>query len=404
MVMRWSEIPVNARRYIIYHTIVSPLLITWYMLPLYMFMTGYNVFHVGVFFTIVHLASIPLTYMIGKLFDRVAIRHGLVVIDAIEGASSILYGLAYGPIAPLMLFLGILLSKIAGMFYPLYQVTEKILYPKDKLEEIFAWHMRLPEISQLIGFLTLGYLFGYIFNTPEYYRFGFIIIGASSIFTILYLLKALPRLDVKKRIKFERFTFRVDREFKIILLIEALTILAWYLAPEIVLLNYIVNVLGLTLFEVMVVEAAISVGAILATYISERIESKYRFDIIALGYTLIAAWALIMFLKPPFMFVVLAYFMCRFGETLSFPFYRSWLFSKIPANKASSLFAIISSYKRTITLISPLMAGFLAQLNPTLPYLISLILFIMVVIILLVMSKANVIIALKKQTYLKYLD
>ncbi len=157
-------------------------------------------------------------------------------------------------------------------------------------------------------------------------------------------MKALPRLDAKERVRVEKFTFCIDREFKTILLIEALTILAWYLVPEIMLLNYVVNVLHLTLFEVMVVEAATSVGAILATYVSERIESKYRFKVIALGYAMMTIWALVMTLNPSFPLVILAYFICRFGETLSFPFYRAWLFSKIPADKASSLFAAISSY------------------------------------------------------------
>ncbi len=140
------------------------------MLPLYMFITGYSVLQVGVFFTLVHLASIPLTYLIGRLFDRVPLRHGLVLIDTLEGFSCIFYGLAYGPLAPLMLFTGMTISEIASIFYPLYQAVEKILYPKDRLEEVFAWHMRLPEMSQLVGFLLLGYIFGYVFNTPEHYR------------------------------------------------------------------------------------------------------------------------------------------------------------------------------------------------------------------------------------------
>ncbi|MET1159560.1 MAG: hypothetical protein ABWW65_01230 [Thermoprotei archaeon] len=129
---------------------------------------------VGIIFTLVHILSIPATYIVGKLFDRIAIRHGLVLIDALEGASSILYGSAYGPIAPLMLFLGLFIEDITRIFYPLYQAAERILYPEDRMEEVFAWHMRLPELSQLIGFLVLGYLFGYVFDTPHHYRLGFI--------------------------------------------------------------------------------------------------------------------------------------------------------------------------------------------------------------------------------------
>lgn len=374
--MRWSEIPDYARRYILYHTIISPLLITWYMLPMYMFMTGYSVLEVGVIFTLVHVLSIPATYAVGRLFDRIAIRHGLILIDALDGVASILYGLAYGPIAPLMLFLGLLIEDITTIFYPLYQAAERILYPEDRMGEVFAWHIRLPELSQLIGFLLLGYLFGYVFNTPYHYRLGFIAFGLTSVFTIMYLLKFMPRLDVEERISVEKFEFRIDREFRLILLMEALITLAWSIAPEIVLLNYIVNVLGLTLFEAMVVEAAISIGAIAATYISERIGQSRRFEAIAVGYVLVSSWALIMSMNPPFIFVVLAYLIARFGEVLAFPFYRSWIFSKIPKEKASSILSALSSYRRLIALVSPAIAGFLASIRPTLPYLASLLLFI----------------------------
>ncbi len=374
--MRWSEIPVYARRYILYHTIISPLLITWYMLPMYMFMTGYNVLEVGVVFTLVHVLSIPATYAVGRLFDRIAIRHGLILIDALDGVASILYGLAYGPIAPLMLFLGLLIEDITTIFYPLYQAAERILYPEDRMEEVFAWHIRLPEISQLVGFLLLGYLFGYVFNTPYHYRLGFIAFGLTSVFTIMYLLKFMPRLDAEERIGVEKFEFRIDKEFRLILVMEALITLAWSIAPEIVLLNYIVNVLGLTLFEAMVVEAAISIGAIVATYISERIGQSHRFEAIAVGYVLVSLWALIMSMNPPFIFVVLAYLIARFGEVLAFPFYRSWIFSKIPKEKASSMLSALSSYRRLIALVSPAIAGFLASIRPTLPYLASLLLFI----------------------------
>ena len=214
-----------------------------------------------------------------------------------------------------------------------------------------------------------------MFNTPYHYRLGSIAFGLTSVFTIMYLLKFLPKLGVEERISAESFVFRIDKEFRLILLVEALLTPAWSIAPEIVLLNYIVNVLELTLFEVMVVEAAISVGAILATYISEKASQRRRFEAIAIGYALVSLWALIMSMNPSFILVV-AYFIARFGEVLAFPFYRSWIFSKIPKNKASSILSALSSYRRLIALISPAIAGLLASLRLTLPYLVSLVLFV----------------------------
>ena len=88
--------------------------------------------------------------------------------------------------------------------------------------------------------------------------------------------------------------------------------------------------------------------------------------------------------NPSFPLVVLAYFIARFGDTLAFPFYRSWIFSLIPREKASSLLSALSSYRRLITLFSPAIAGFLASIKPTLPYNACLALFISSAIILLI--------------------
>jgi len=385
--MRWRDIPRHARAYILYHVIVSPLLITWYMVPLYMYMTGYNVLEIGVIFTAVEILSIPVTYVIGRIFERVPIKHGLILIDALEGTSCIFYGLAYGPIAPIMLLIGLVIDDVSSMFYPLYQAAERLLYPKDRMEEVFAWHVRLPELSQLFGFLVLGYIFGYVFTSPKDYRLAFFFFGASSLVTMAYLALSLPRMDAKERVEVEKFEFRVDREFRLILLMEALTTLAWSMAPEIVLLNYVINVLGKTLFEVMIIEGAISIGAIAATYMSERISRERRFLAIGIGYSLISLWALIMFLGPSLYIAVIAYAVSRFGDTLAFPFYRSWVFGRIPGDKASTVLSALASYRKIIAIVSPALAGLLASIMPTLPYLVSLLLFIASSVVMIVYDR-----------------
>jgi hypothetical protein len=116
--LRWGELPVAARRYILYHTIVSPLLITWYMLPAYMLVTGYSILDIGLLFTAVNVLSVPLTYLVGRVFDRVAIRHGLIVIDLLDGLENILYGLSYSLLGPLMVSLGLLVGRVSGHLLP----------------------------------------------------------------------------------------------------------------------------------------------------------------------------------------------------------------------------------------------------------------------------------------------
>lgn len=386
--MRWSEVPRDAKAYILYHTIIAPQLIVWYLLPLYMMYSGYSVLEVGAFFTVVNIISIPLTYLIGKFFNEYPLKTGLILIDAIDGIAYILYGFAKGAIAPLMLFLGYTLEKISTMFYPLYQAYEQIIYPKEKREGLFAWHLRLPEISQLIGFLILGYLFGYVWTSLDHYRKAFILFGFFSLFTIAYLWKFLPKVGKEERISSQEFNFKINDEFKLLLLIEALFSLAWALAPEIVLLNYVIFKLNKTLFEVMLVEGVISLATILATYVSERIPKERGFRTISVGMFLISFYALIMSLSLPFAFVLVAYFIGRFGDSLSFPFYRSWVFSLIPDEKVSEFHSALASYRKIINLFTPLVAGFLASIKPTLPYFVSLILFVLLSMLFLYAEKA----------------
>ncbi|MCD6503240.1 MAG: MFS transporter [Euryarchaeota archaeon] len=385
--MKWKDIPLEARRYILYHTIISPLLIAWYMLPAYMLITGYSILEVGIVFTLINIISVPLTYLIGKAFDRVPVRHGLILIDALEGVENVLYGLSHFFLGPLMISLGLLVGKITRIFYPLYQVAEKLLYPKERLEEVFAWHMRLPLLSEAIGFIVLGYIFGVMFPKPIHYAWGFIAIGLSSFFTVMYLMKYLPRLDVEERIA-DRFEFRFDREFRSILAIEALDILALYLAPEIVLINYMMIELGMSFFQVMLVVALSILASLPATHLSERILPKHRFKVIALYFVLRAGWALIMFLVPNFFAILVANIMAEFGNTLALPFYRSWIFSKVPSDRAGSILAGISSFERLIGLVAPFVAGALASLYPTLPYLTSLVLFLATIPILLSLERS----------------
>uniref|UniRef100_A0A7C2VGB5 MFS transporter n=1 Tax=Ignisphaera aggregans TaxID=334771 RepID=A0A7C2VGB5_9CREN len=96
-----------------------------------------------------------------------------------------------------------------------------------------------------------------------------------------------------------------------------------------------------------------------------------------------------MFLVPNFYAILAANIMAEFGNTLSLPFYRSWLFSKVPSDKASSILAGISSFERLVGLVAPFIAGLLASLHPTLPYLTSLALFLAAIPILLSLERKN---------------
>ncbi|ASJ05027.1 MFS transporter [Thermococcus barossii] len=373
--MRWSEIPKDAKAYMLYHTLIAPGLIVWILFPLYLMETGYSVLEVGAFFTAVNIISIPLTYLFGRLFNRWDIKKGLIAIDILDGIAYVLYGLARGAVAPLVLFAGRTIEKLSTVLYPLYRAYEQIIYPADKYEEIFAWHLRLPEVARLITFPILGYVFGYLYPSAESYRWAFIFFGLFSAVTVAYIWLFLPSVGKKERITPEDFTFKVG-EFKVLLAFEALLTLAWALAPEIVLINYVVFVLHKTVFEVTLIACASSLASIIGTYASERVPKGRGFQVIGAGMFINAVYALVMALSPPFWLALIVYAVGDFGNTLWFPFYRSWQFSLIPKERASEFHAAISSYNRLIGLVTPFIAGALASIHATLPYAASLAMFL----------------------------
>lgn len=384
--MRWSEIPREAKAYMIYHTLIAPGLITWTLFPLYLMMTGYSVLEVGAFFTIVNIASIPLTYLFGRLFNRWDIKKGLIAIDILDGIAYVMYGLAKGAIAPLMLFGGKVIDKLSTLLYPLYQAYEQIIYPEDKYEEIFAWHLRLPEIATLVSFPIMGYLLGYVYNKPEHYRLTFLFFGLFSVVTVTYLWLFLPSVGKEERISPEGFTFKAG-EFKRLIAFETLLTLAWGLAPGFILINYVVFVLHKTVFEITLIAVASSILRIAGTYASERVPKNKGFHVIALGMFLNALYALVMALAPPFWLALAVYAIGDFGNALWFPFYRSWLFKLIPKEKTTEFHAALSSYNRALGLVTPIAAGALASIHPTLPYGASLAFFLLAGAMLLMVGE-----------------
>ena len=103
----------------------------------------------------------------------------------------------------------------------------------------------------------------------------------------------------------------------------------------------------------------------------------------AFSMLLVTCWAALMMISPPLPIVLLAYFIGEFGDTLIFPFYRTWIFSKIPKDRASEILAAISSYRKMFGLIVPLIAGALASLTPILPYAASLLLYAISILLFL---------------------
>ncbi|KUK18689.1 MAG: Uncharacterized protein XD54_0074 [Thermococcus sibiricus] len=76
LLMKWSEIPREAKAYMLYHTLIAPGLIVWILFPLYLMMTGYSVLQVGAFFKAINIASIPLYISFRQIFQPLGHQEG----------------------------------------------------------------------------------------------------------------------------------------------------------------------------------------------------------------------------------------------------------------------------------------------------------------------------------------
>ncbi len=366
--MKWREIPLPARRYMIYHMIISPGIFVWYALPAYMLLTGFSPLEIGFLFSIINAAAIPTTYLIGKYFNSVPIKKGLIAIDFLDGVSMILYSLSKGLFAPLFLFLGRLVEKISMMMYHLYPAYEQIIYPEEKREEVLSWHLRTAEISTAATYPILGYLLGYVFPDERSYRVFFLLCGLMSAFTIWYLVKMLPDAGKEERMKITKFSFKFDRHFASFLIVDCLFFMAEGFIPGFIMINYIIKVLNKTIFEVAVLEALMSLCTITATFASEKLSGMKKGQALFVSFLLLSLSSALMLSKPPFWGVLLVYALYNFADSFLFPFYRQWFYSMVPPEKTTELHAACDSLRNLYGIFSAALAGTLASISPVFGY------------------------------------
>ncbi len=389
--MRFSELPAEARRYIWYHTLVSPALIIWYALPFYLLKTGYSVLEVGVIFTIAQLLGIPVTLWLGRVFTRVDMRKGLVTIDLLESLSSLIYYFAYGPLAPLMVVLGELVERASGTLYFLYPAYERVIYPEDRMKEALAWHLRLPELAVIVSYPIIGYVLGYICDQPECFRMLFLFFAVYELALVPYIYFYFKPVVLEEEEDDEEEEHASIRDYwgryKYYIVADILFITAWALAPGLALVYYVIEWLKGNMFHVALIEAAISTATLTGTWITDRIREEKAFRALQAGTLVTVGGLALMISTQMFIVALLAAYILRIGDTLVFVFKRTWLYSIMSKSEASKVSAALSSIRKVISISSPFMAGALAFLDPRAPYIICLLLLLATIPVYMVASK-----------------
>jgi len=391
--VRFKELPVEARRYILYHTLVSPILITWYMLPFYLLMIGYGVLEVGVIFTIAQIIGIPATLILGKVFTHVDLRKGLMAIDLMGAISLACYYLAYGPLAPLMVIIGELVDNIAGTLYFLYPAYERIIYPEDRMKEALVWHLRLPELSIIITYPIIGYVLGYLCADVRCFRNAFLLFAIYELALIPYIFFYFKPVVLRSKEDKTRGINLKDvwNRYSLYIVADALFILAWSLTPGLALAYFVLKRLKGNMFHVALIEAVISTATLTSTYITDLIKSNRTFHALQIGTFVTIVGLSLMVATKNFALILIATYITRIGDALVFVFKRTWLYSIMTEEEASVMSAALSSIRRVISIVSPFVVGLLSYVDPRMPYVACLILLAMTMPIYYVaLRRANV--------------
>lgn len=370
--MRWRELPGDARRYILYHTLIAPTLIAWYMLPYYVLRAGYSVVEAGALFTAIHLLGIPVTITLGRVFKTTDLRRGLLIIHLLDSSALIFYSLAYGPLLPLMVIAGGLLEESSGMMYFLYPAYERIVYPEERMREALAWHLRLPELGAALSYPVIGYALGYLCSTPACFRASFLVLAIYGFILTPYIMLFRPaRLHEEPGEKEEKEGWR---KYSVFLAAEALFAAAWSLAPSLALVYLVAERYGGNMFHIALAEASISLATLVGAEITDRVRVEKAFKALQAGTLVTLAGIAALILGDTLPLLLAGAFTTRLGDTVVFVFKRTWLFGLMGRREASMITAYLSSFRRVISLLSPLLAGLLAYLDPRTPYLACLLL------------------------------
>ena len=365
--------PTVARRYILYHCIITPLLFVWYIVPYLMLITGISVFEAGLIFTLSSLISSCMNFIVGKWLDKGNPNLLMCIISIIEGSAYLLYFVGFKIKNILWIISASTLEKLSYGFYPAYVIYEYEAYPEHIREKVYVYHNVLPLISQAITYPVIGYIIGILSPTYQTLLNSLLIIAFLSYISALLPLYWLPRVRstriVENRASYKGF---VPKGFYPIALTLLLVGFSYQITPSIVLVNLFIKVLGGGLFAISVYEAISGITTVLFSIPLLKVKKEKGKLMVILGLLFMCISNLMLALGRRIEFAFLSSFLFSAGYAIMDPFFMDILFSKIPSDKKGTILGGLAGIRRIMGIITPTLSGYLAQyIAPNSPYLTS---------------------------------
>ncbi|RLF19658.1 MAG: hypothetical protein DRZ82_04945 [Thermoprotei archaeon] len=385
----WHKLPIAARRYILYHCIITPLLFTWYIVPYLMLEIGLNVAESGILFTVGSALSACLNFVIGRWLDRGCPNILMAIISVLDGFSYLLYYFGFMLRNVSLILAGITVERISFGLYPVYAVYEYEVYPEEIREKAYVYHNVLPFLSQAITYPVIGYVLGVLL--PDIRTLiNFLLLTAFisflyALIPIYWLPKAGRSVSFSKR---ERTICKIPTGLYLIVLVLILIGLSTMLAPPLILVNLFKEVMGGGLFELSIYDAISAMTIIVFSLPLLKVRKERGFLMVILGLFLLCSSNITLAFTKAISFALLASFLASAGYAIMDPFLMDILFSHIPRDRKGTVLGSIAGIRRLLGIISPAIAGILAEkFFPGAPYIISSFLVLISIVIIVLVAK-----------------
>ena len=242
------------------------------------------------------------------------------------------------------------------------------------MKDALTWHLRLPELSIILSYPILGYFLGYLCSEPYCFRYFFLFLAMYELALVPYIFILFKPIVLKHESNKENEVRINWRKYCVYIAADVIFMLAWSLAPALALVYLVIERLSGNLFHIALVEATISAATLVSLAVIDKIPESKAFQSLQEGTLLTIAGLLIIVFTTDFPVLMLAAFVTRFGDSFIFVFKRTWLYGMMGRHEASIVSAVLSSIRRVITVVSPGVAGALANVDPRLPYIVCLVL------------------------------
>ena len=368
----WNRLPVAAKRYIVFQALTTPVLFTWILVPYLMLATSLSVAEAGIVLTIASAVAAILNAIIGRVLDRAEPVTFIVVISLVEGAAYFIY--MYGFLANILLFVVVaaIIERLARGFYPVFAVYEYDVYPEEIREKVFALHNLIPYLAQLVTYPLIGYVLAVLTSNLFIQIASLYVFASASIVLGLLALVWLPRIGARRiEVSQPLLLWRIPRAFIRMALAMIVFGIAFEFCQPLIVANLFMKIAGNPLLGLALYETFAALPVVIVSPLILRIDRRYGVALLALGMGLIALADLLLGFSYRIEVALLAAVVSSAGYALMDPFFMDVLFSTIPKEHRGALLGSLAAVRRLIGIAMPAVAGFTAEMNSHLPFILA---------------------------------